>query len=125
MQRNTERERPSDNPQLNANQTMQEQVETLANMRYSYSLFGWEGGPLVDYRRVVEDGSDTIPGRTQDESLEMIERATRFIIRFERGKRTRAARSRLIRVAVITLVLAGAVVLAVWVFPHLADLGLN
>ena len=81
MQDVHDRERPSDNPAFNAHQTAQEQLHILADMRYTYKPFlRVEEGPLVDYREVIKGGSDTIPGRTPDESLEMINRAIDFII---------------------------------------------
>lgn len=117
--------RPSDNPKFNPSQTVLEQLDILADMEYTYVPFvRREGGPLVDYRAVIEAGADTIPGRTRSESLEMIDRAIKFIASAIVMEEDEAHRRRVKLVGFFTLALLMAVS-AVWVATSLPQLLLN
>lgn len=122
MQDTHGRDHPSDNPAFNAHQTKQEQLYILADMLYIYKpLWGTEEGPLVDYRAVVKSGSDIIPGRTQDESLEMINRAIEFIISVGAMQEDEARRGRIRNTLFISLALIAFVGMA-WLIPHLPQI---
>ena len=97
----------------------------LADMLYIYKpLRGIEGGPLVDYREVVTSGIDTIPGRTRDESLDMINRAIEFIITvgaMQAEERQRVLIKRMSVIILSTVGLIGTLWASGWAIPQLAQ----
>ncbi len=82
-----------DTRRFNENQTKAEQYEALGTLDYYRDILG-PGGQLVELREAILNEGETIPGRTSDESLQMVNVAISTTIKWmnfdidERMKRT-------------------------------------